>query len=201
MEDIKEFKEIMEINDLNKNLDEKSDKDSAEGDTETDQEELSDDGKEQINEVEMDQIIKKRSSKRSRKNKKVDGDSSEVEEGDKGANDEDEEKLPEVKFPSKLTEDEKLTKIGRFQTRKKKEKKELVEDKNNIKDESSDDEDESGENKRSLHHKLEWDTIEKVITYVNLKLFFVIFALQCIMQQLEVYFAYSLGNWAQDMFS
>jgi ABC-type multidrug transport system ATPase subunit len=39
MEDIKEFKEIMDINDLNKNLDEKSDKDSAEGDTETDNEE------------------------------------------------------------------------------------------------------------------------------------------------------------------
>jgi hypothetical protein len=42
-----------------------------------------------------------------------DEESSEVDEGDEGANEE-EEKLAEIKYPSKLTSEEKWARLGRF---------------------------------------------------------------------------------------
>jgi hypothetical protein len=108
-------------------------------------------------------MIKKRTTKRStksRKSKKAE-DSSDVEESDKASDGEEEEKLPEVKFPSVLNEDQKLARLGKFQSKNKKEmakKNKRLEDAANINDESevSDEEaqDESGENNKKLHHVL-----------------------------------------------
>jgi hypothetical protein len=122
MNKIKEFKEIMEINDLNKNaVDEDEDKNSAkgsaEGDTETvseeEDEEVKADVQESMNMVKKNSAarvsLRKEKTLKSKSKKGLsdlikddDEDSSEVDEGDEGANEE-EEKLAEIKYPSTLT--------------------------------------------------------------------------------------------------
>lgn len=135
MNKVKEFQEVMSINDLNKNLDDddkNSAKGSAEGDTETvseeEEEEVTGDAQEAMNMVKKNSSarasIKKEKTLRSQKSKKGDAladlikdeESSEVDEGDEGANEE-EEKLAEIKYPSKLTSEEKWARLGRFQTK------------------------------------------------------------------------------------
>ena len=162
MNQVDEFKELMKINELNKNSGDKkdaegSDKDSAEGDTVTeddvDSDELTEedaDSKKQSSE-EMLEMIKNRSSrlylskkhtsKKSKLKKALGEESSEVESGDEGANDDKEEKLPEVVYPSKLTYAQKLQKIAKFQEVKEK-KVDATDLKNTIDDQNDEEGDE-----------------------------------------------------------
>ena len=122
LEKVKEFKEIMEINSLNANLNEDdkgSAKGSAEGDTEsmgdhssTDQDAADDEIHEMIKRNSSHQAIS-RESRRSAKKQKEKEESDRCESGDSGA-DEEEEKVDTASWPSKLTPEEKLGRLGRF---------------------------------------------------------------------------------------
>ena len=176
-----QFKELMEINKLNKEVpkEDEKDKDSAEGDTVTEgdissEEEQLDNSPKNLADLDLEEDdklnddedkaeamkkiiearVKKMSRKTSKKKSKVEAeDSSDVEGSDKCDTDDEEEKLPDVVYPSKLTKAEKLLKMKKFQTIKPKKKQE-VDDKNNLGGDSDSDEDETGEESNKINQKV-----------------------------------------------
>lgn len=118
-----------------------------------------------LEEEDKEVMEKMKSKKSAKKSKVVAEESSEVEGSDQGDND-DEEVLAEVVYPSTLTRDEKLLRVQRFMTVKPK-KKEEVDDKNKLgNDSESEDEDKKGgEESNKVNQSVQWETLQMIFKY------------------------------------
>jgi len=214
MEKIKEFSDLMEINSLNKEVPKKKgddDKGSAEGDTITEDsnEDEEDDspapkalGELDLDEPGMDleekEMAKKMSKKATKTKKKAEAAelSSDV-EGSDGGDDDDEEVLPEVVFPSTLTKAEKLLRIQKFMTVKPK-KKEEVDDKNNLGNDSDSGEEDNGEESNKVNQSVQRETIDLILKYQNSTITYVLTMISHIFEQYVTFQAsFMLGEWAE----
>lgn len=218
MEKNKEFNELMEINSLNKEVPaEKKDDDkgSADGDTITEESENDEDsgGPKGLQDIDLDEpgmnldeedkeMEEKMAKKKSKKsmNPKISKaeESSDVEGSDQG-DDEEEETLPEVVYPSTLSRGEKLLKIEKWMTVKPK-KKEEVDDKNNLgNDSESDDDDQRGEESNKVNQSVQWETIEMIFKYQHsLWAYGLIMISHFVDQYLTFKCSFMMGEWAEN---